>query len=43
MGTLILLHDRLSQTILFFVLICALWVLAVFPWGGVRGDFWGRS
>ena len=25
MGTLILLHDRLSQTILFFVLICALW------------------
>jgi heme A synthase len=42
MGTLILLHDRLSQTILFFVLICALWGFwRYFRGEGVRGDFWG--
>ncbi|MBO9361903.1 MAG: hypothetical protein J7452_06840 [Thermoflexus sp.] len=42
MGTLILLHDRLSQTILFFALICALWGFwRYFRREGVRGDFWG--
>mgnify|MGYP005836280419 CR=1 FL=1 len=42
MSTLITLHDGLSRTILFFLVICALWGFwRALRGGGGRGDFWG--
>lgn len=42
MSTLITLHDGLSRTILFFLVICALWGFwRALRGEGVRGDFWG--
>lgn len=42
MSTLITLHDGLSRTILFFLMICALWGFwRALRGKGVKGDFWG--